>query len=72
MNSVLYIIKRLEKYMENIMRIVKGILLGVVLIISTIVVFLTDHTPYWNDIAFIVWCLTIVITIDMFDRGNSK
>ena len=54
--------------MTDMIRIIKGILLGAMLIVSTITVFFTDGTPYWNDIAFIVWCLTIVITIDIVDR----
>ena len=57
--------------MTDMIRIIKGILLGAMLVVSTITVFFTDGTPYWNDIAFIVWCLTIVITIDIFDRQRS-
>ena len=52
-------------------RIIKGILLGAMLVTSTIAVFFTDGTPYWNDMAFIMWCLTIVITIDMFDKERK-
>ena len=54
--------------MTDMIRIIKGILIGAMLVVSTITVFFTDGTPYWNDIAFIVWCLTIVITIDMVDK----
>ena len=58
--------------MTDMIRIIKGILLGAMLVVSTITVFFTDGTPYWNDIAFIMWCLTIVITIDMFDKKRSS
>ena len=58
--------------MTDMIRIIKGVLLGAILVVSTITVFFTDGTPYWNDIAFIVWCLTIVITIDMFDKERSN
>ena len=54
--------------MTDMIRIIKGILLGAMLVTSTIAVFFTDGTPYWNDMAFIMWCLTIVITIDMVDK----
>ena len=49
-------------------RIIKGILLGAMLVVSTITVFFTDGTPYWNDISFIVWCLIIVMTIDVVEK----
>ena len=58
--------------MTDMIRIIRGILLGAMLVVSTITVFFTDGTPYWNDIAFIMWCLTIVITIDMFDKKRSS
>ena len=63
-----------QNFAKGLTRMLKGVLLAVVLVVSTITVFFTDGTPYWNDIAFIVWCLTIVITIDIFDkqRSNSK
>ena len=54
--------------MTNIIRIIKGVLLGVILAVSTITVFFTDGTPYWNDISFIVWCLIIVMTIDVVEK----
>ena len=53
-------------------RMIKGILLGAMLVVSTRTVFFTDGTPYWNDMAFIMWCLTIVITIDIFDKGKRR
>jgi len=58
--------------MTSMIRMIKGILLGAMLVVSTITVFFTDGTPYWNDMAFIMWCLTIVITIDMFDKKRSS
>ena len=57
--------------MTDMIRIIKGILLGAMLVVSTITVFFTDGTPYWNDISFMVWCLTIVITIDMFEKERK-
>ena len=54
--------------MTDMIRIIKGILLGAMLVTSTIAVFFTDSTPYWNDMAFIVWCLSIVLTIDMIEK----
>jgi len=57
--------------MTDMIRIIRGILLGAMLVVSTITVFFTDGTPYWNDMAFIMWCLTIVITIDVFDKKRS-
>ena len=57
--------------MTSMIRTIKGILLGAMLVVSTITVFFTDGTPYWNDMAFIMWCLTIVITIDMFEKERK-
>ena len=54
--------------MTDMIGIIKGILLGAMLVVSTITVFFTDGTPYWNDIAFMVWCLSIVLTIDMIEK----
>ena len=54
--------------MTSMIRMIKGILLGAMLVVSTITVFFTDGTPYWNDISFIVWCLIIVMTIDMVEK----
>ena len=54
--------------MTDMIRIIKGILLGAMLVVSTITVFFTDGTPYWNDISFIVWCLIIVMTIDVVEK----
>jgi hypothetical protein len=58
--------------MKDMIQIIKGCLLGVMLVVSTITVFFSDGIAYWNDMAFIVWCLTIVITIDMFDKKRSS
>ena len=54
--------------MTDMIRIIKGCLLGITLVASTIAVFFTDTTPYWNDITFIVWCLCIILTIDVIDK----
>ena len=60
-NSHPQFIKGLTKYL-------KGILLAIVLVISTITVFFTDGSPYWNDMAFIVWGLCIVTLVDWLDK----
>jgi hypothetical protein len=49
-------------------KLLKGVLLTIVLIISTIATFLTDNSPYWNDMAFIVWGLCIVTLVDWVDE----
>jgi len=54
--------------MRGLTRYLKGILLAIVLVVSTITVFFTDGTPYWNDMAFIVWGLCIVSLTDYLDR----
>ena len=55
-------------FMRGLTRYLKGILLAIVLVVSTITVFFTDGTPYWNDMAFIVWGLCIVSLTDYLDR----
>ena len=62
----------MSNFARGLNKTLKGVLLSIVLVVSTISVFFTDGTPYWNDIAFIMWCLTIVITIDMFDKERSN
>ena len=47
---------------------IKVILLAVTLVVSTITVFFSDGMAYWNDMAFIVWCLSIIVTLEYFDR----
>jgi len=49
-------------------RMLKGVLLTITLIASTITVFWSDGMAYWNDMAFIVWCLCIIMTTEYFDR----
>ncbi len=56
------------QFLKGLTKVLKGVLLSVVLVISTIATFLTDGTPYWNDMAFIVWCLCIVTIVDYFDK----
>ena len=53
---------------NNHPQFIKGLLLFIVLILSTIATFITDNTPYWNDMAFIVWGLCIVTIVDHFDE----
>ena len=54
--------------MKDMIQIIKGCLLGVMLVVSTITVFFSDGMAYWNDMAFIVWCLCIIMTTEYFDR----
>jgi len=56
------------QFLKGLTKLLKGVLLSVVLVISTIATFLTEGTPYWNDMAFIVWCLCIVTVVDYFDK----
>ena len=55
-------------FIVGLTRLLKRTLLAIVLVVSTITVFFTDGTPYWNDMAFIVWCLCIVTLTDYFDK----
>jgi uncharacterized membrane protein YccF (DUF307 family) len=79
---VLILMMDLEKYIKGVINMhpqfIKGltkylkvILLAIVLIVSTITVFFTDSTQYWNDMAFIVWGLCIVTLVDYFDDENN-
>ena len=52
------------QFIKGLTKLLKGVLLTIVLIISTIATFLTDNSPYWNDMAFIVWGLCIVTLVD--------
>ncbi len=56
------------QFIKGLTKYLKGILLAIVLVISTITVFFTDGSPYWNDMAFIVWGLCIVTLVDWFDE----
>tara|TARA_Y100000592_G_scaffold30971_1_gene49388 strand:+ start:186 stop:407 length:222 start_codon:yes stop_codon:yes gene_type:complete len=56
------------QFIKGLTRMLKGLLLFIVLILSTIATFITDNTPYWNDMAFIVWGLCIVTIVDHFDE----
>ena len=57
-----------SNFVRGLTKYLKGILLAIVLVISTITVFFTDGTPYWNDMAFIVWGLCIVSLTDYLDK----
>ena len=57
-----------SNFIKGLTKVLKGILLAVVLVVSTIVTFFTDGTPYWNDMAFIVWALCVVSITDYFDK----
>ena len=56
------------QFIKGLTKLLKGVLLTIVLIISTIARFLTDNSPYWNDMAFIVWGLCIVTLVDWVDE----
>ena len=57
-----------SNFVRGLTKYLKGILLAIVLIVSTIATFFTDGTPYWNDMAFIVWGLCIVTLVDWLDE----
>ena len=56
------------QFLKGLTRLLKGVLLAIVFVVSTITVFFTDGTPYWNDMAFIVWGLCIVSLTDYLDK----
>ena len=58
----------MSNFSKGLTRMLKGVLLAVTLVVSTITVFFTDGTPYWNDMAFIVWALCIVSLSDYYDK----
>ncbi len=57
-----------DNFIRGLANMFKGVLLAVTLVVSTMTVFFTDGTPYWNDMAFIVWCLCIITLADYFDK----
>ena len=57
-----------RNFVRGLARILKGVLLMVTLVVSTIVVFFNNGTPYWDDMGFIVWCLCIITLADYFDQ----
>ena len=59
------------QFIKGLTKYLKGILLAIVLVISTITVFFTDGSPYWNDMAFIVWGLCIVTLVDWVDEQSN-
>ena len=58
----------MSNFMVGLSRMIKGVLLAITLVVSTITVFFSDGVAYWNDMAFIVWCLSIIVTLEYFDR----
>ena len=60
-----------HSFAKGLTKYLKGILLAVVLVASTITTFFTDGTPYWNDMAFIVWGLCIVTLVDWVDEQSN-
>jgi len=57
-----------DNFVRGLGKMLKGVLLAVVLVVSTITVFWSDGIAYWNDMAFIVWCLCIISLADYFDK----
>ena len=57
-----------NNFVRGLAGLFKGVLLAVTLVISTITVFFNNGTPYWNDMAFIVWCLCVISLADYFDK----
>ena len=57
-----------SNFVRGLTKYLKGVLLTIVLIVSTISTFFTDGSPYWNDMAFIVWGLCIVTLVDWLDK----
>ena len=60
-----------SNFVRGLTKYLKGILLTIVLVVSTIATFFTDGTPYWNDMAFIVWGLCIVTLVDWVDEQSN-
>ena len=57
-----------SNFLTGLTKYLKVILLTIVFVVSTITVFVTDGTPYWNDMAFIVWGLCVVTLVDHFEK----
>ena len=58
----------MREFTKGLSKLLKGVLLAVTLVVSTITVFFNSGTPYWNDMGFIVWCLCIVMITEYFER----
>ena len=56
------------QFLKGLTRLLKGVLLTIVTVVSTITVFFNNSTPYWDDMAFIVWGLCIVTLVDYLDE----
>ena len=57
-----------NNFIEGLGRLLKGTLSLATLVVSTQVVFFGTSVNYWYDMAFIVWCLSILTTIDIIDN----
>ena len=65
-----------ENNMSNLFNIfrhvIRGVLLMVALVVSTISVFFTTGGEFWSDIAFCVWCIVIVQLTQLMDDLDTK
>jgi len=57
-----------KNFITGLARLFKGMLLTYTLVVSTLAVFWSDGMRYWNDMAFIVWCLCIMIVLEIIDE----
>ena len=60
----------MNSLLKGLLNIMKGCLLAVTLVVSTITVFWSDGMQYWNDMAILVWLLSIVILIELMDKKS--
>jgi len=57
-----------SNFIEGLGRFLKVVLSLITLVVSTQVVFFGSTINYWYDMAFIVWCLSVLTTIDIIDN----
>jgi len=59
-------------FLRGLRNVIRGGLIVLVLIVTSITVFFNTGDVYWNDIAFCVWCICLVQFIQYMDELDSR
>ncbi len=62
----------MSNFLSGLRHTIRGVLLMVALVVSTISVFFTSGGEFWSDIAFCVWCIVIVQLTQLMDDWDTK
>ena len=56
-----------KNFITGLHKVLKGCLLLITLVTSTMAVFLNQDIASWSEMPFIVWCFSLIILVELID-----